>query len=143
MKHRNVLVISFILASILLNFQNCAPAVAPDQVSINDEIRIVDDWSKTEIQFATNEVVVDEEESSAIVSGLCNRKYNRSQLRWAVWLSDGSRMVLIGNSECRSGQFAFDMSDLAQLDCGVHRLVVEGDWGGTAYTQLEKVCQPL
>lgn len=142
MKQRNVLLISFMMATILLNFQNCAPAVAPE-ASVDGEVRIIDDWSKAEIQFATTGVVVDEEESSAIVSGLCNRKYNRSQLRWAVWLSDGSRMILIGDSECRSGQFAFDVSNLATLDCGVHRLVVEGDWGGTAYTQLEKVCQSM
>lgn len=143
MKQRNVLVISFILATLLLNFQNCAPAVAPDQVSANDEVRIVDDWAKAEIQFATTGVIVDEEENSAIVSGLCNRRFNHAQLRWAVWRNDGSRMMMIGDSECRSGQFAFDVSNLATLECGVHRLVVEGDWGGSAYTQLEKVCHSL
>ncbi len=147
MKHRNVLVLSFSLAFLLLNFQNCAPAVGPHtEIGSDGEVRIVDDWSKAEIQFATAEVRIEEEENSAIVSGLCNRKYNQSQLRWALYAEDDNsgRAVKVGGSECRSGQFAFDVSNLDVLDCGVaHRLVVEGDWGGMAFTQFEKVCQSL
>lgn len=144
MKHRNVLAISFILATILFNFQNCAPAIAPTADLADGEVRIVDDWSKAEIQFATEEVRIEEEEASAIVSGLCNRKYNNAQLRWALYADESGRAVKVGSAECRSGQFAFDVSNLDNLDCGIsHRLVVEGDWGGMAFTQFEKVCQSL
>lgn len=105
-------------------------------------VKIVDDYNKAEIQFATDQVHIQESDSSTIVSGLCNRKFNHAQLRWALWADDeSSRPLMIGDSECRSGQFAFDISNLENLVCGVqHRLVIEGDWGGTAITQFDKIC---
>lgn len=138
--------IAFISAVILTNFQNCAPAPTSMNAPGGDStVRLIDDYSSSELQFATNKVEVRDEVASAGVNGLCNNSRNGAHLRFALWLEDDdSRPVLAGESFCRSGQFSLGLIDLDQVVCGIpHRLVVEGDWGGIAQAEFEKRCQPL
>lgn len=147
LKKRNVTILSLALltATVLFNFQNCAPAAVSAQTGDSDsEVRIVDDFSKTEIQFATEQLLIHDEAAEASVSGLCTRRHNGAELRWALYGEGSSRPIVVGDSLCKSGQFAFEVGSLDNLVCGVsHRLVVEGDWGGIAVTQFEKRCQPI
>lgn len=109
------------------------------------QLRIIDDFNKAEIQFADDSLQVHDEAESTGVGGLCNRIRNGAQLRWALWADDSSNTPLLqGSGMCKSGQFSLQIGQLDQVVCGIpHRLVVEGDWGGTAAAELEKRCQPL
>lgn len=138
--------IALLSALVLTNFQNCAPApTTMNAVSSDSTVRLVDDWNKTEIQFAASKVEVHDEVQQAGVSGLCNNARNGAHLRWALWLdADSNRPIMSGESVCKSGQFSLGLVDLDQVVCGInHHLVVEGDWGGMASAEFEKRCQPL
>ena len=132
---------------ILTQFQNCGPAniAAAPATEPGGEMRTIDDWNKTEIQFVANEVQIHDEAIEAGVEGLCNRRHNGAQLRWAVYADKRSATpMLAGQASCASGQFNVQMAGLENLVCGVkHLLVVEGDWGGSTYTNLLHRCQPL
>jgi len=148
MRNRNVSILSVtvLVAAVLFNFQNCAPAptVATQGNPFDPEVRIIDDWNKAEIQFVQESVQVHDEADAAGVSGLCSRVHNGERIRWALWGDDGNRPVLGGEIACRSGQFAVEIENLDNVVCGIpYRLVVEGDWGAMASAQFEKRCQPL
>lgn len=119
--------------------------MSTQSTTADSEVRIVDDWNKVEIQFATPAIQVHDEADSAGVGGLCNRSHNGAQLRWALWADEKSHLPLLqGMGQCSGGQFSVQIDQLDNVVCGVpHRLVVEGDWGGIAATQFEKRCQPL
>ena len=149
MLNRNVSILSLaaVTALMLFNFQNCAPAaqLANKANPLDSEVRIVDDWSKTEIQFVTDSVQVHDEAATAGIQGICNREHNGAGLKWALYGDDtGHAPLVIGDSVCKSGQFSVTVNNLDNIVCGIpHRLAVEGDWGGIAATQFEKRCQPL
>ncbi len=148
LNRRYVLTFSFAALPfvVLLSFQNCAPA--PGQVTAqaaSDEVRIIDEWNKAQLQFATDDVQVQDDAAVAKPSGLCSREFNGRSLRWALWADhDSSQPLLYGESACQSGQFSLPLTGLENMVCGVpHRLVVEGSWGAVATARLTKRCQPL
>jgi hypothetical protein len=149
MLNRNVSILSFALlaAFVLIGFQNCGSTSSEMSSKSNSdpEQRIVDDWAKADLQFASSKVQVHDEAQSTGVSGLCNRQHNGARLRWALWADDHGTVPLFeGDGLCKSGQFSVEIDQLDNMVCGIaHRLVVEGDWGGTAAAQFEKRCQPL
>ncbi len=107
-------------------------------------MRLIDDYSKTEIRFATPAIELHDEVESAIVTGLCSRNRNEAQLNWAVMPEGGGNPLLMGQGLCQSGSFHLELSDLPEISCGVRLLlVVEGDWGGVATAEFERRCQPL
>ncbi|MGE4133009.1 MAG: hypothetical protein AB7F86_15315 [Bdellovibrionales bacterium] len=130
---------------VLVQFQNCAPAIQSNPNSVQPEVRIVDDWNKAEIQFASTDLQIQDELESVEVSGLCTRSHNGAALRWSMFMEkEGFDPILAGQGSCESGQFRLEIGDLEHMVCGVtHRLVVEGDWGGAAYSRILKRCQPL
>lgn len=147
-RYVSIFSLTVLTALTLFNFQNCAPAapeISGKSGPFDPAVRIVDDWSKTEIQFATESVQIQDEAESAIVGGLCNRTRNGAHLKWALQTDDLSVPALLsGEGSCQSGQFSFVVDHLENIVCGIpHRLVVEGDWGGFAVSQFEKRCQPL
>ncbi|NJL25513.1 MAG: hypothetical protein HC902_10310 [Calothrix sp. SM1_5_4] len=135
------------LTLLLFQFQNCAPAGTSASAVSDDgsDARIVDDWSKTEIQFVAPEVQLHDEALSASVDGFCNRSHNGARLKWTVWADRKAAEPLVsGDSSCRMGQFKVELSELESLVCGVdHLLAVEADWGGVAYSRFIRRCQPL
>lgn len=148
MRKRNVSILSVtvLTAVVLFYFQNCAPAgqLASDSDPLNPEVRIVDEWNKSQIQFAQDSVQVHDEALQVAVGGLCNREHNNEKISWALWGDEASAPLLLGGSLCKSGQFAFNILDLGTVVCGIpYRLVVEGEWGAVARATFEKRCQPL
>src|SRR5262245_33718277 len=108
MRTRNVSILSFaaVMGIMLFNFQNCAPAIT-NAVQGKDptdaEVRIIDDWNKSEIQFVQDSVQVHDEAVAAGVGGLCNRQHNGAKLKWALWTdSDSNRPLMAGDSSCQS-----------------------------------------
>ena len=149
LNRRNVLILSFSLlnALLLFQFQNCAPANLPAAQASNGDgdVRIIDEFNKSEIQFPTDETEIHDEAISANLDGLCSRRHSGAKLRWALHgdHSDG-HPLLTGESSCQSGQFFVEMLNLNDVECGVHHLlVVEGEWGGMAVTRFTKRCEPL
>jgi hypothetical protein len=146
---RHVLLITAIASTslILLQFQNCGPASTTSQASgtTSGDVHLVDDYSKAEIQFVSEDVQIHDEAEQAAVDGLCNRSRSGAQLSWAlVNEGEATRPLLSGNSLCQSGQFHVQVPELLNLVCGVsHLVVVEGDWGGSTFTHLIRRCQPL
>lgn len=142
----SILGISILSLTVLSQFQNCAPAGPPSsqaQSETHSDARLIEDFNKAQIQFVANEVQVHDEANSVALTGLCNRAHNGSQLKWTIWASQGSAL-LKGEGSCSGGQFVLNMDHLSQMVCGVeHQLVVEGDWGGSAFTHVLKRCQPL
>lgn len=148
MNPRYVRTVSLVLFAtfVLFNFQNCGPSpVSSKTTESSDQVRIVDDWNKAEIQFATDKVELHDEAVVADVDGLCSREHNGAHLEWALFADEKSgRPLLTGQSSCAAGQFNLDLSHLDNVVCGIpHRLAVEGDWGATAQVTFEKRCQPL
>jgi hypothetical protein len=148
LSRRNVFTsFSLILTALLLfNFQNCAPAGTSASSGASSEVRIVDDLNKVELQFPAPGVQVHSDAVFTAVSGLCNRTHNGAHLRWAVMPASGSsvRPLFTGEAECLSGQFAVKFDAFDQLQCEVqHTLVLEGDWGGSAFTSISRRCPAL
>lgn len=145
---RNVSILTSIAVVTLLltQFQNCAPAeISVAQSAGSGEVRTIEDWNKTEIQFLSPEVQVHDEALNTGVGGLCNRSYSGARLRWAIWAGQKtSSPLLAGESECKGGSFNVDLEELPNLVCGVkHLLVVEGEWGASTFTHVLRRCQPL
>lgn len=144
-RHVALFSLSALTLLILTQFQNCAPArsVQNATASSGGQVRLVEDLNKVEIQFATGELQVQDTVATVNIDGLCNRAHNGAKLRWTVWADNGA-VLMTGESSCQSGQFELDMSGVDQLVCGVsHQLVVQGDWGGSAFTLMQRRCQPL
>lgn len=145
-RHVYILTSLAITSLILTQFQNCAPPSSSGTTAASGgEERIVDDWNKTEIQFASPEVQVHDEAVVAGIDGMCTRQHNGASLRWAVWTGDRSGAPIMGGaSSCKSGRFEVKVEQLPDMVCGVkHLLVVEGDWGGSTFTHIVRRCQPL
>lgn len=151
MSRRHVFTFSATLGVLLMmtQFQNCGPAAqsgargASSSGSHSADARLVEDFNKVEIQFATAGVQLHDEASEADVSGLCNRSHNGAVLKWTIWAGTG-QPLLKGESTCAAGGFDLQLEHLDQVICGVdHQLLVEGDWGGSAFTHLVRRCQPL
>lgn len=146
---RHVLTITSVaITSLLLfNFQNCAPAgnSLGAGTGATGDARIVDDFSKAEIQFVSEDVQVHDEAAQTEVDGLCNRSHNNARLKWAIYEGENQmKPVQAGESQCARGQFEVALSDLNGLECGRrHLLVVEGEWGASTFTHLSRRCQPL
>lgn len=134
-------------ALLLFQFQNCAPTGSSAPVSSSSggsHVRIVDDLSKAELQFASTEVQVHDQAQIGIVSGLCSRTRNGSQLKWTILAPAGATPLFAGDAECTRGQFGVKLAALDQIQCGVqHILVLEGDWGGVASTSVTRRCRPV
>jgi hypothetical protein len=146
LSHRNVSILSIaILASVLLlYFQNCAPAKPLETANSTDpKARLIDDFNKTEIQFAGPEVQISDESVNADIPGLCNRSHNGAVLKWSLWSGSGD-VVAQGTSGCSAGGFDIKLSPVDQISCGVtFQLVIEGEWGGSAFTSFIRRCQPV
>src|SRR5688572_24199330 len=139
MKRRYVLSLTIVAltAALLFQFQNCAPATPASQAGDSD-VRLIEDFSKSEIQFVSEDVQVHDEASTTGVGGLCNRSRNGARLRWAISVTEqAGRPLVAGEAECRSGQFSVRLEDLPNMVCGVkHLLVVEGEWGASTFTHI-------
>lgn len=111
----------------------------------NSQIRLIDDMNSAQLQFASPQIEVQDEVSTANIDGLCNSSHNGAHLRWSIWSgTDASQPLATGDGSCAGGQFNLAMTGLDQLVCGVdHVIQVEGDWGGSAEAQLVRHCQPL
>lgn len=145
-RYVSILSLSCLSLLVLFHFQNCAPAKPTSDNSSQQsgaDARLIEDFNKVEIQFATPEVQLQDAVPAADVSGLCNRSHNGAKLKWTIWASAGTPL-LKGEAVCGSGQFNLNIAGLDQMVCGVgHQLVVEGDWGGSAFTHLLRRCEPL
>lgn len=144
-RHVSIVMITSALALALSQFQNCAPTNLQAQPNVDSNVKIVDEYSKADISFISEDTQIHDEAVSATVDGLCSRTHNGSSLSWAVYASTlGGRPLATGESVCKMGGFNVQLSALENLDCGEqHLLVVEGSWGGSAVSRLSKRCQPL
>lgn len=111
----------------------------------SDSIRIVDDFSKTELQFALSSFQIHDEVVQTGLSGLCTRNHTGARLQWGVYADERMDQPLVsGTVECRSGQFMIEVGGLEQMVCGLdHIVAVQGDWGGIARAKISRRCQPL
>lgn len=147
MSRRYVSIFSILILSsvVLFQFQNCAPATSPSSSSSggSNQVHLIEDFNKAQIQFASNEIQLHDDVAQADVTGLCNRDHNGAPLRWTVW-GGANGPMLSGDSICQNGQFLAHLTGLNQVVCGVsHQLVIEGDWGASAYTKFSVRCQPV
>lgn len=143
-RHASILGISALTFVVLFNFQNCAPA--PSGVAdagAGSDARLIEDHAKLELQFAQPDVQLRDEAAQADVSGLCSRARNGARLHWKLWQSSGA-VLAEGDANCAAGGFHVLMGSVEPMVCGVpYQLVIEGDWGGSAYTNFTRRCQPL
>jgi hypothetical protein len=145
---RNVLTFITLIAipSFLIFFQNCA-SISPGVSSpaANSQAFHFEGFNKSQLQFASNQVEVQDEVAKADVQGLCGREHKGARLRWAIWAGQDSNQPLsTGESTCGDGRFDLSLNQLDQLVCGdAHMLVVEADWGDSAVTHLIRHCQPF
>lgn len=146
LSQRNVSIFSItgLVTLLLFNFQNCAPAAISAQGDPGSSgVRLIEDFNKAEIQFVAPDVQLYDEATAADVSGLCNRSHDGARLKWTIWGSAGD-VMLQGSSVCQKGAFTVHLPGLEQMVCGVdHQLVIEGDWGGLAFTHFLRRCEPL
>ncbi|MBX3023226.1 MAG: hypothetical protein KF799_16245 [Bdellovibrionales bacterium] len=143
---RNVSILSILSLTVvtLSQFQNCAPVQPAMQASSSSsDARLIDEFNKAQVQFATSEVQVREDVPAVDINGLCSRSHNGAQLRWTLWATSGD-VVARGESRCASGGFNAHVGGLEQVVCGTsYQLVVDGDWGGSASVSFAQRCQPL
>jgi hypothetical protein len=145
-KHVSVVSVSAMLALLLTQFQNCAPArsvAGADATTDYTDSRVsMDGVGTKDIAFALSKVELRDDATSAAVGGLCDRSHEGAHLSLSV--VDGAQAIDSAVGTCTKGQFSIDLSNVESLVCGVpHQLVVEGDWGGSAAVQFERRCQPV
>lgn len=128
---------------LLVHFQNCAPVKPSDSyASPGAQPRLIDEYNKSEIQFVEPEVQLHSAMAAADISGMCSRSHNGSSLKWTLWAATGET-VSEGASHCGSGSFHVEIADLEKIACGKnYQLVIEGDWGDSAFTAFIRRCEP-
>lgn len=144
-RHVSILTIAGLLTLVLTQFQNCAPSTPMQTDSSSGQVKIVDEYNKSDVQFVSEDVQARDDVAAVDVDGLCSREHNGQRLHWRLSGDDPSAQPLIeGSATCKSGQFQVNVEDLEHLDCGnSHLVVVESDWGASGYTRLTRRCQPL
>lgn len=130
----------------LFHFQNCAPPNSSARASSDgSKVGLIDNLNKASIQFVTADSQVQDDAKTVEIFGLCSRDHDNAVLKWTVFDEYGSQKILAqGISQCDHGQFGVEIDELDQYVCGVsHMLVVEGDWGGSTFSNFTRRCQPL
>ncbi len=127
MNYRKWINLTVILSSTLfglVHFQNCAPAAigtnAPQSAG-DGEVRVVDDWSQTKVSMISQIVEAQPTDSWVRLEGFCDRHFDESDpLTWEIRQATASEdVVLAGTVDCQRGGFRVEVSDLAQLTCGL------------------------
>lgn len=103
-KHRQYAVLIFAaLGTVLMQFQNCAPA--QEGLIADGEVRIVDRWQQSKLEFQATSYYVDENVDAVNIDGFCDSE----EVNWEISrvASDGSvHLVDSGISSCNSGSFS-------------------------------------
>ena len=94
---------------ILMGFQNCAPA---DSASIggDGEVRIVDRWAQSKVQFMAESYLVDPNVDSVNIKGFCEESENSVQWEAVRSATDGELVLGEGQVDCVNGSFNVDVA---------------------------------
>ena len=94
---------------LVLSFQNCAPADT-GTIGSDDELRIVDRWAQSKVQFMAESYLVDPNVDSVNIRGFCEE--SESSVQWeAIRAANGGELVLgEGQVDCVDGSFSVDVA---------------------------------
>jgi len=140
-----VIPISALLLLVIFKFQNCAPAPemlnASAENDLDSEVRIVDRWSEQKVAFLSPAQIVDPEQQSLNVQGLCVGSEKGQAIAFQVILIDHSpHVVANGTVECVMGGFELPISDLKLKSCS-ERLQVRAARLGEDQSYAETILQ--
>lgn len=125
-------------------FQNCAPAgpASSGSSTSGGEVRIVDDWMQSKVNFVEASVELETNDAQAVVAGFCDRKAVDSPMNWVFYDAGSNSNVLSeGQVFCQSGSFQIELPDVQQLDCDVdYRLLAESENGDQDLIFLRRKC---
>lgn len=103
-KHRQYAVFIFaLLGTILMQFQNCAPA--QQGVLASGEVRIVDRWQQSKLEFQANSYYVNENVDAVNIDGFCQGQ----EVNWEISkrsADGGTELIDSGVTACQSGSFS-------------------------------------
>ncbi len=146
---KNVYTLSSILliAALLTQFQNCGSTSAGSsaQSHTSDTTQLIDEYSKSELQFVLDEVEVIDGVQSTTIDGFCSRARTGLMIQWRLFEEShmNSPVAREGELKCKSGQFSAPLEGVDALTCGeAHLILVEGEWGVSSFARVTVRCEP-
>ena len=104
-----------------------------------------EEMPKGELGFMQSRIEASDEANVVRLDGVCPNSHEGGKLQWSLLSSDVKDSALVsGETECHSGAFHLLVNLREDMVCGLgHLAAITTDWGGTAYAQIIKRCQPL
>lgn len=144
---KRVFTIGALVLVVMFKFQNCAPPSGLQNQAGEDglpdgEVRIVDRWAPQKIEFMSPSQLIESEERSVQVHGLCVGSDKGEQIAYQVIeISNDPRIVYQGVVNCVMGGFELTLQSLTFTSCS-SRYQVRATRLGDEQNYAETVLQP-
>lgn len=97
-------------AFLLIGFQNCAPAEPGVMADVDGEVRIVDRWAQSKVEFMAESYLVDPNVDTVNIRGLCDQ--SADAIQWEASRPSDQGDVILGEGEvgCENGSFSVQVA---------------------------------